>query len=191
MGRPRHRVESQVSCPKPPASATAAAASWPWDLDVFRTRVRNQRRTTNPATRLCDAPCMGHLLGYANASRHRPVTTSSRSTLWSAPAAIGRSARPLAAPPPAASSWTSSTPATPWSSRDWIASAAPCGIWSAPSPAWPSAASRFATSRRRPRPPPRRQARLPCLCGPGRVRTRPHPRTNRCGAGRRGGRPRC
>jgi hypothetical protein len=30
--------------------------------------VRNQRRITNPAAGFCDAPCMGHLLGYASAS---------------------------------------------------------------------------------------------------------------------------
>jgi Resolvase, N terminal domain len=45
----------------------------------------------------------------------------------------------------------------------------------------------FRNLRRRPRPPPPEASSSSILCGPGRVRTRPHPRTNRRGAGRRQG----
>jgi DNA invertase Pin-like site-specific DNA recombinase len=49
-------------------SATAATPPPPRPLAVSRTRVRNQRRTTNPVIGFCDAPAMGHLLGYARVS---------------------------------------------------------------------------------------------------------------------------
>jgi DNA invertase Pin-like site-specific DNA recombinase len=49
-------------------SATAAAPPRPGPLAVFRTRVRNQRRTTAPVTGFCDGSRMGHLLGYARVS---------------------------------------------------------------------------------------------------------------------------
>lgn len=158
----------------------------PWDLDVSRTRVRNQRRTTNPATRFCDAPCMGHLLGYAYASRQRPATPapgrSSRARRL--PSGVHRDCwrRPL---PPAASSWTGSAPGdTLVVSRldclgrslrhlvDTVTSLAERGIafrnlQEATETTTPAASS------------------SPFLCGPDRARMRPHPRTNRCGGGRR------
>jgi hypothetical protein len=166
-------------------------------LATGRRRVQNPcpKSTSHnqPCQGFCDAPRMGHLLGYASACHHRPAAPAP-GRRPPARRLTGRSPRPPAAPgataPPTASLSTSSAPATPWSSGDWSASAAPCGIWSTPSPAWPSAASASAASRRRPRHHPRRQVRLLCLCGPGRVRTRPHPRTNGCGAGcRQGPRP--
>jgi hypothetical protein len=82
-------------------------------------------------------PRMGHLLGYARVST-TDQQPSSRSTPWSAPAATGCSPKPPAAPaptaPPSNISWTNSAPATPWSSGNSTASAAPCATWSTPSP---------------------------------------------------------
>jgi hypothetical protein len=149
------------SCCRMVRLATAAAVSWPPAVEMSRTHVRNQRRTTNPAKGFCDAPRMGHLLGYASACHHRPAAPAP-GRRPPARRLTGRSPRPPAAPgataPPTASLSTSSAPATPWTPGDWSASAALCGIRSTPSPAWPSAASR-----RRPRHHPRRQVRLLCL----------------------------
>jgi hypothetical protein len=110
---------------------------------------------------------------------------SSRSTPWSAPAAIRcsprRPAAPAATASPTARSWIGSAPATPlvvWrlgrlgrSLRhlaDTVTSLAERRIG-------------LATSTRRPRPPPRRQARVPRVRRLGRVRTRPD--RERTGAG--------
>ena len=130
---------------------------------------------------------MGHLLGYARVS-----TTDQQPQLQvdalAPPAATGCSPRPPAAPaptdPPSSSSWTSCAPATPWSSGNSTASAAPCATWSTPSPAWPTAASGPQSPGGDRHHHPRRQARLPRVRGPGRVRTRPHPRTHQRRAGR-------
>jgi hypothetical protein len=59
--------------------------------------------------------------------------------------------------------WTSSVPATLWSSgnsTDWAGRSV---TWSTPSPASPTVGSGSGASRRRSTPPPRRQARLPRL----------------------------
>jgi hypothetical protein len=57
-------------------------------------------------------------------------------------------------------------PATPWSSGNWTASTDRCGTWSTPSVSGlADRGSGSAASRRRPTPPPRRQARLRQHCG--------------------------
>ena len=166
--------------------ATAAAVSWPWALDMSRTRVRNQRRTTNPAKGFCDAPCMGHLLGYA-ASPPATSSPSSRSTP-SSPSAVGcyraftetacgaRSDRPAYGqlldqlrPGDTLDAWRLERLGR--SLRHPVDTVTSLAVRS------PQEATETTT--------PGRQVRLLCLCGPGRVRTRPHPRTHRCGAGRR------
>jgi hypothetical protein len=92
-----------------------------------KTRVRNQRRTTSPATGFCDAPAHGDICSAMPASPPPTSSRSFRSTPWSVPAAIGCSPRPPAAPAatgsPSSNSWTSSAPATPWSSGNSTASA--------------------------------------------------------------------
>jgi hypothetical protein len=73
---------------------------------------------------------MGHLLGYARVS-----TTDQQSQLQvDALTAAGcyrvlprPPAEPATTDPPSPRSWTSCGPATPWSSRNWTASAARCG----------------------------------------------------------------
>jgi hypothetical protein len=111
---------------------------------------------------------------------------SSRLTPSRRLAATGCSPRPPAAPaptaPPSSRSWTSCAPATSWPSGSSIGWVGHCGIWSTPSLAWRSAGSGSAASRRRSTPPPR-QARVPCVCRLGRVRTRPHPGADHCRAG--------
>jgi hypothetical protein len=141
---------------------------------------------------------MGHLLGSARVSTtdqqpHLQVDALKRT------AATGCSPRPPPAPaptgPPWSRSWISCTPPTPWSSGNSIAWAAHFATWSTPSPAWPSGASASGACRRRSTPPRRVASRLSRLCRPGRVRTRPHPRTHQRwavrspGPGRHGGRP--
>jgi hypothetical protein len=73
MGRPRHRVESQVSCPKPFRLATAAQSPGHGPRRVQNPCPKSTSHN-QPCQGFCDAPCMGHLLGYASASHHRPAT---------------------------------------------------------------------------------------------------------------------
>jgi hypothetical protein len=133
---------------------------------------------------------MGHLLGYARVS-----TTDQQPQLqvdalehagcyrvFTETASGARGDRPISP-----SCLISCVLATPWSSGSSTASAAPCATWSTPSSAWRTAASGSAASRRQSTPPPRRQACLPCVRRPGRVRTRPHPGTHGRRVGRRSG----
>jgi hypothetical protein len=66
-------------------------------------------------------------------------------------------------------------------------STTPYAISSTPSPGWPTTASDSGAPGGHRHHHPGRQARLPCLCRPGRVRTRPHPRTHGRWAGRGSG----
>jgi hypothetical protein len=200
MGRPRHRVESQVSCPKPFRLATAAQSP-------------GHRPSTcpEPVSEINVAqPTLPRVLrrslhGTPAWLRQRlpPPTSnpSSRSTPSSAPAAIGCSPRPPAAPaataPPTAK--LAPGPAPPRRHPGRLETRPP-----RPLPP-PSSRHRHLPGRARhwvPQPPggdrhhhPRRQARLPRLRRPGRVRTRPDPRAHRRGLaaararGRHGGRP--
>jgi DNA invertase Pin-like site-specific DNA recombinase len=72
-GRPRHRVESQVSCPKPYVSATGATPPLKSTRQVSRTRVRNQRRRTRPVIGFCDAPRHGSSARLCPRLHHRPA----------------------------------------------------------------------------------------------------------------------
>jgi Resolvase, N terminal domain len=81
-----------------------------------RTRVRNQRRITTPVTGFCDAPRMGHLLGYARVSTtdQQPqlqVDALERAGCYRVFTETASGAR--ADRPPSSSSWTSSGPVTP------------------------------------------------------------------------------
>jgi hypothetical protein len=182
-----------MNCPKPYLSATAAPPPFAARDPRVQNPCPNQRRTTSPVTRLCDGRSMGHLLGYARVSTtdQQPqlqVDALERAGCYRVFTETASGAR--ADRPTLSSSWTSCAPATPWSSGNWTGWADRCGTWSIPSPAWPSAGSGSAASRRRSTPPPRRQARLPRLRRPGRVRTRPHPRTHQRRPGcRQGPRP--
>ena len=100
-------------CRETYVSATAATPPQGSGWQAFRTRVRNQRRTTSAVTGFCDGSAMGHLLGYARVS-----TTDQQPHLQvDALAATGCSLRPPAASaaiaPPSINSWTSFVPATP------------------------------------------------------------------------------
>jgi hypothetical protein len=85
---------------------------------------------------------MGHLLGYAAPP---PLTSNPNawSTPWNVPAALGcvnrdRQRRPHRPPRPRAGPGPTAPRRHPGRLENWIASAAPCGIWSTPSPDWPT-----------------------------------------------------
>jgi hypothetical protein len=153
--------------------AIAAAASWHGALDVSRTRVRNQRRTTNPCHRVLRRSLHGTLLGYASVSHHRPATPAPSRRPGARRLLPGvhrnRQLRPHRPPCPRAGLGRAAPGRHSGRMGNSTGSVAPCGIRSTPSPAWPSVGLGSAASKRRSTPPPRRQARLPCLCRPGRV----------------------
>ena len=134
-------------------------------------------------------PRMGHLLGDAPGLLHRPTPPApdrrppGRRLLPDLHRDGQR--RPHRPPHPRPGPEISCAPATPWSSGNSTASAAPCGISSTPSPAWPTATLGSPASRRPSTPPPPAASWCSTSLPPWPLRTRPHPRTHHRRPGRR------